>query len=240
MLLRVVDLETTGLPPDAAICQVGWCDVSHLAGDPHVGVPRSRLANPGRPIPPEARAIHHISDSDVADAEAPELYLRWLMGEAGSMTKPDAFVAHNAKFEREFFAGGDVPWICTRKIGMRLWPDAPNFQNQTLRYFLDLDSTYGFTRHRAEPVHQAGPDAYVTAYILARALSSQPVNTLIQWTNEPALLPGAIQFGKHKGTPWSKVDPSYLDWIVNKASEMDEDVKFTARHWLARRRSDDR
>jgi hypothetical protein len=47
MLLRVVDLETTGLPPDAAICQISWCDVSHLAGDPHVGVPRSRLVNPG-------------------------------------------------------------------------------------------------------------------------------------------------------------------------------------------------
>jgi hypothetical protein len=43
-----------------------------------------------------------------------------------------------------------------------------------------------------------------------------------------------------RGTPWSRVDISYLDWIVYKATDMDEDVKFTARYWLNRRRADDR
>jgi len=45
------------------------------------------------------------------------------------------------------------------------------------------------------------------------------------------LLPGPIRFGKHKGTPWRDLPPDYLDWIVNK-SDMDEDAKFTAAHWL--------
>src|ERR1700727_1277829 len=31
MLLRVIDFETTGMPPDAALCEIGWCDVHTYA-----------------------------------------------------------------------------------------------------------------------------------------------------------------------------------------------------------------
>jgi exodeoxyribonuclease X len=156
------------------------------------------------------------------------------------LIRPDAFVAHHAEFDKQFFDGDGMPWICTRKVAMRLWPTAPNFKNQTLRYVLGLDEDPGFDSFEAMPPHRAGPDSYVTAHLLARALKAASVAQLIEWSNQPALLPGAIAFGKHRGTPWEKVEPSYLEWIVHGAKEMDADVKFTARHWLERRLADAR
>jgi exodeoxyribonuclease X len=234
MKIRVIDFETTGVPPDAAICQIGQCDVTINDGKVTVGMPSAMFVNPGRPIPPEARAVHHIRDRDVEHAPSVDRGLIQLMD-----GPPDVFCAHNAKFEREFYTGGNVPWICTRKVGMRLWPDAPNFQNQTLRYFLGIDGGYDFQAELAMPPHRAGPDCYITAHLVARALTAQPIEQLIEWSNQPSLLPGAINFGKHKGVLWSQCDSSYLEWMTRQP-DMDEDKVFTARHWLNRRRSDAR
>jgi exodeoxyribonuclease X len=239
-LIRVIDFETTGLkPPEAAICEIGWTDIlldTDLAGqtDWTLNGPQYLYVDPGRPIPPEARAVHHISDRDVAGEIPPDVGLQTLM-----RGDPEVFVAHNSLYDRQFFGGGDTPWICTRKVAMRLWPEAPNQQNQTLRYYLDIDGQYDFQPDRASPPHRAGPDTYVTAHLILKALEATTISQMVEWTNQPSLLPGAIQFGKHRGTPWSRVDRSYLDWIV-KQVDMDVDVKFTARHWLNRRRSDDR
>jgi exodeoxyribonuclease X len=246
-LIRVIDFETTGVePPKAAICQVGKCDVhvedakcieTREAGYvTRIAFPYSMFVNPGHPIPPEARGVHHIRDRDIAEAPPVDAGVKMLMETDG---RPDAFVAHNAKFERQFFEGGGIPWIDTYKVAFRLWPEAPNHQNQTLRYVLDIDSRHDFQTELALPAHRAGPDAYVTAHILAVALEHTTVEQMIEWSNQPSLLPGSIHFGKHKGTAWSQVVPSYLDWIC-KQDNMDADVKFTARHWLNRRRSDDR
>lgn len=234
MLIRVCDLETTGLPPDAAICQIGQCDVvldDDDHGPPHVGMPSAIFVNPGRPIPPEARAIHHIRDRDIAHAPSVDTGLMQLMAGA-----PDVFCAHNAQFERAFFEGNGK-WICTRKVAMRLWPEAPNFQNQTLRYLLDVDGSHEFESHLAMPPHRAGPDTYVTAHILARAIcTGTSIDQMIEWSNQPSLLPGNINFGKHKGTAWSQLPSDYLNWMCG-AQDMDEDKKFTAKYWLDRQRS---
>ena len=63
---------------------------------------------------------------------------------------------------------------------------------------------------------------------------------LAKWTmgemraisNNPSLL-HALRFGKHKGVPFAelaKTEPGYLRWLV--ANSDDEDVLFTASHWL--------
>lgn len=234
MKIRVVDFETSDLPPEGAICQVGQCDVIVADGKITVGMPSAMFVKPGKPITAAARAAHHIRDKDLENAAPVELGLAQLFDGA-----PDIFSAHNAAFERQLFNSLALPWICTRKVGMRVWPDAPNFQNQVLRYHLGIDDDEGFEAWQAMPPHRAGPDCYVTAHLLKRALYKATADEMVAWTNQPSLLPGAIQFGKHKGTPWPQVDMSYLDWIV-KQVDMDEDVKFTARHWLARRRSDAR
>jgi exodeoxyribonuclease X len=217
MLLRVIDFETTGLPPDAAIVEVGWCDVV----DGAVGEQGGMLVNPKRPIGIEAMATHHIRDHEVAEAEPIDLGLRRLME-----GKPDVFVAHNAAFEQEFFRGGDSAWICTLKVARRLWPDAPRHTNSVLRYYLDLD----LDEERAMPPHRAAPDAYVTAHILAKALPIASIGDMVKWTKQPSLLPRCT-FGQHSGKVWDDVPTSYLTWMAGNEG-MDADKRYTAKHHL--------
>lgn len=85
MLIRVTDFETTGVPPDAAVCEAGWSDV---CGDDFgwtVGNPFSMLVDPGRPMPPEARAVHHLSDEDCVGApQATTAFMKLMDGADGS------------------------------------------------------------------------------------------------------------------------------------------------------------
>lgn len=227
MLLRIIDFETTGMPPDATLCEIGWCDiVISESGFANIGVPVGMLVNPNRPMPPEARAVHHISDQDLLGAPAIETGLLALGRDA-----PDIYVAHNARFEQEFYSGIGKPWICTLKVGRRLWPDSPAHNNQCLRYFLGVELDDAL----AMPPHRAAPDAYVTAHILAHAIAQGvSIADMIEWSSGPSLLP-RVTFGKHRGQVWPDLPGDYLSWLVNK-SDMDVDTKFTARHWLDQKR----
>ena len=63
--LIFLDLETTGIDPASdKIVEISVLGI-HPEG---TETTRTRLVNPGRPIPPQATAIHGIHDSDVADA----------------------------------------------------------------------------------------------------------------------------------------------------------------------------
>lgn len=217
-VIRVIDFETTGLPPDAAVCEVGWCDIT----DGVIGTPVSMLCNPGRPIPPDAMAVHHITEADVADAPPFAEVTRHLDG-------ADVLAAHRCEFERHFF-DGSKPWVCTWKVAIRLAPRAPGHSNQILRYWLKLAVDAAL----ASPPHRAGPDAYVTAHLLARMLAKLSVEEMVALTAEPALLP-YFAFGKHAMRPIEEVPDDYLDWCLRQ--DMDADVKHTCRHHLKLRAS---
>lgn len=232
MRLRLVDFETTGMPPDARVCEVGWVDLIGRDADATTGLmqwaigePKGMLVNPRCPMPPEARAIHHIGDADLVGAPPIEVGFRNLME-----GYPTAFVAHNAVFEKNFFTGGETPWICTLKVARRLWPECPSHTNQCLRYWLKVELDEAL----AMPPHRASPDAYVTGFILMEALKLVTVDDMIAWSNAPSLLP-RVTFGKHRGQPWSGLPGDYLSWLVTK-SDMDVDTKFTAKHWLEQKR----
>lgn len=230
MLIRVIDFETTGLepPPADAVVEIGWCDVRLTDAGAELGVPYAVIVDPGRPIPPVAMSIHHITDEIVVTHGIP-----WddalLMLQAGS---PDIFCAHMAKFEQQFFPT-DKPWICTWKCAQRIWPEAPAHSNQALRYWLSLQVDDAL----AMPPHRSGPDSYITARVLQRMLDDVLPADAVAWTLQPVLLT-TVTFGKHRGVEWINVPLDYLQWIVNQA-EMDLDVVHTARHYLnqARRRS---
>lgn len=216
---RAIDFETTGIPTEAdkhAIVEIGWCDLE----DGEVGIPDAVLCNPGRPIPHDAMAIHHITDEDVADAD----------GSVDVLGHPDYFVAHFADYERQFFET-DVPFICTWKVALRLWPEAPHHGLQFLRYHLALPVLPTL----CQPPHRAAPDAYIGAVLMQRILKENraSVEDMVRWSNGPALMP-RITFGKHVGQKWEDVPTDYLDWIVSK-SDLDRDAKANARHHLKKR-----
>lgn len=223
-LIRVIDVETTGLEPEDQIVELGWTDIDITTpGEPLIGeaFPQSGLVNPGRPIPPEASAVHHITDALVREAPPIDHYLARLM------PRPAAHAAHNARFDRQFLdLAGD--WICTYKAALVAWPDAPGHSNQVLRYWLGLDLPSG----RCQPPHRAGPDSFVTAHLLALLLRRFSLAELVEITARPALLP-RVTFGKHEGARWEDVPSDYLRWMLG--TDMDEDRKHTARHHLGLR-----
>ena len=230
MIIRTIDFETTGLMDSEesrdAICETGCCDLDDKG---YISLPVGTLVNPGKPIPVPARAVHHISDQDVADAINPTTACRLLME-----PRPDYFCAHNIDYEKKFFGGGDVPWICTYKTALRIWPDAPGHKLQELRYFLDIDADADFDPRLAERPHRAPDDAYVTAFVLRKVLEHESIETLVRWSNGPALLYMCFM-KKHKGKPWAQVaeeDRDYLDWIYNKSDVKDRDIRATVKFYL--------
>lgn len=237
MIIRVVDVETTGLePPEAAICEIGFCDLRSTANDLALSPTDweviggfGTLVNPGRPIPPEVSAVHHIIDEDVAAATPWELA-------AASIIEPgnriDAFAAHSAKFELKFI-GPDLlagrPLICTYKAALRLWPDAPSHSNSALRYW---KRPVGLVRETADRPHRAFPDAYVTAFLLRDLLQVASVEQLVEWSTQPALQV-RCHIGAWRGKKWTEVDDGFLYWVSQR--DFDEDVLFTVRHEMERR-----
>ena len=228
--IRVVDVETSGLPEDEqhAICEIGWVDLDPATGA--INNPVTFYVNPGHPIPPRIRAVHHISDEMVAAAMPPDQAVALLQKDLGA---DDVLAAHKASFEQAFISAGERPWLCTWKVSLRAWPDLVSHSNQALRYELGIDDEPDFRPNEAMPPHRALPDAWVTAFILRKELALRPLDRLLQISAEPGFLywcPGQ----KHKGKTFKEavaVDRSYVEWIANK-SDMGEDEKFTARHWL--------
>lgn len=227
--IRIVDFESTGTDPATSdVIEVGWVDVTP---DGQVSEPASMLCRTQRPIEIEAMAVHHLSEADVARGVEKDVWQAALR-----RGDPVALVAHSAKFEMGFFPDAGIPWICTHKSALRIWPDAPRHTNQVLRYWLKLDQGPTFDSALAMPPHRAAPDAYVTAHIFAQMLKAEGeyrLKRMLAWSREPGLLP-KILFGKHSGSRWSEIPLDYLEWI-GKQSDMDEDVRFTAGHEVDRR-----
>ena len=230
MLLRVIDIETTGAKP-SEIIEIAAVDVVRSDAGWTALPPRSRLFRPRGAISYHAMAVHHLTDEDFADtlAYCSEKHLVEFLSEGGPA---DALVAHNAAFEAAHIspvAAGGLDWICTVKSARVAWLNAPGYSNQVLRYWraLNLDPAL------AMPPHRAAPDAWVTAHILIDLLRTCSVSDLKSWSQEPRRL-GRVPFGRHKGKAWSEPPTDYLTWLAAEP-DMAQDVVDHARQELARR-----
>lgn len=227
-ILRVVDLECTGLDPakdGAEPCEIGWTDVTQNGPGWHVGETFSTFTKPSKPIPPTASAVHHIVDDMVVSAPSWAAVCQELARDKRDLV----YAAHKASFER-LFLKMDIRWICTWKLAVHLAPKAPAYGLQVLRYWLKLD----LDRERAMPPHRSGPDTYVTACLLARMLTKLSVEEAIDISSRPAIL-SRFPFGKHFDEPLAEVPSDYLRWILDQG-KFDEDVQATCRHYIEARR----
>ncbi len=231
LIARIWDCETTGTPEDedAEIIELGRIDLDLTSHE--ISNPWRSFANPRGPIPDVTKAVHHITEADVADA--PPVGRLWQPFWEGC-GPDDIVVAHNADFEKHFHNGNGRRWICTYKGARVVWPDAPSHSNQGLRYWLRIDDDQDFDSEAAMPPHRALPDAYTTAFILRRLLQEKTAEELVKISKFPALLK-RINFGtKAKGQTYEEAPVDYLLWILNK-SDMGADIKFTAKYWLKKR-----
>ena len=222
--IHVLDCETTGLEPLAdRIVELAMVEV---LDEFLIGESLSTFVKPHKLIPPEATAVHHIIDSDLIGAPDLGPAITMLLGsELGEGA--DILAAHNARFDRDFLPQlKGKRWIDTWRCAMHVWPEAPNYQNGTLYYWL------GFPRIEGAMTHRALFDATMTARILIRLLGMRTVAELLKLSTK-AVLQTKVGFGKHHGQLWTEVPSSYLAWA--KGQDMDPDVKFTVKSEIARR-----
>jgi exodeoxyribonuclease X len=218
----VLDTETTGLDSnedkvvELAATQVYRGQVQGLF---------STLIDPGRPIPPEASVVHHLTERDVAGK--PSLATVWphaVEKHIQDWPRPQVFVAHNATFDKQFLpTPPGVLWLCTKRLAQKVWPEVGKYQNQYLRYWLKLDLDVGMP-------HRALADTLVTGHLLVRILQEIPedmtVEALVAWADapNPVLF---MPFGKHKGQPLRKIPKSYVEWLLENGKNLDEDLRFS-------------
>ncbi|MBN1679671.1 MAG: 3'-5' exonuclease [Anaerolineae bacterium] len=117
----ILDLETTGLSDDPTV------DVVEIAALDHTGrVLINTRVQPERPIPPEATAVHGITDADVADAPRFEAVDAQLAGVVNGVV----VVAYNAPFERAV-----LDTVCVR---LGLPPLAPDVWHCAMQAYADF------------------------------------------------------------------------------------------------------
>jgi len=236
----IVDLETTSKEPAEAhviewaalVVTPNWYLQDGCLFHPDaVPTMHGGLVKPPIPIPPETSAVHHIIDADVAICSSWD-FEGMRLRELFVLYPCSIAVAHNANYERTVLASLDLPcrWICTYKASVRVWPDAPSFSNEGLRYYLGL----GTGRSGLQKPHTALHDAMVTAQLFSELLKlGTSIDDMLTWSDEPALLP-RCPLGDWRGHPWDEVEESFLHWILRKITDR-EDVRFCAQKELERR-----
>ncbi len=226
--IRVIDFETTGMEPPFEVCEVGHCDLTRNGEAWDVGVPEASLCGV-KVMPPEVRAVHHITLAETVGFEPFEAHL---LLEASDHCA--VIAAHNMEFENRWLqADGLMPLLCTYKAALRVWPEAPGHSNGVLRYWLEDQGLLRLDFDTAMPPHRAGPDAYVTAHILKALLMRATAREMVAWTREPRLLP-TCPLGKFRGSKWPDVEAGFLNWMINQPT-MEADLKWNAQRELDRR-----
>jgi DNA polymerase-3 subunit epsilon len=163
--VAVIDFETTGLSP-AMGDRATEIAVVLLEGDRVVDRFQS-LMNAGVRISAFIEAYTGISNAMIATAPRAET----VMADASRFVGGRAMVAHNASFDRRFWAAemeradrpAEEPFVCTLLLSRRLYPQAPNYKLGSLAAFHALPSS-----GRA---HRAMADAETAAALLGRIRS---------------------------------------------------------------------
>lgn len=164
MPIAVIDFETTGLSPTMGD-RATEIAIVLMEGEREVGRFQS-LMNAGVRIPAFIEHYTGISNAMIADAPpAGEV-----MAEAARFVGNAPMVAHNASFDRRFWAaelerlGPDAPaanpFACTLLLSRRLYPEAVSFKLGSLAAFHDLSFS--------SRAHRAMADAEVAAALLQR------------------------------------------------------------------------
>jgi len=244
------DTETTGNEPKKDfLCQLAY--KTKAASTQGSGEPKEEtfceLYKPPIPIPPEASAVHHITNKMVIDKKAFKE-----SGEYGKikilLESPDSImVAHNNKFDSEIIKNeGIIPanTICTLRVARALDKNnvIPQYRLQYLRYYLDIEI-------EAE-AHDALGDVLVLEKLYERLLDKimkedilseeKAIEKMIDISSRPSLM-NMFNFGKYNGKTVeevSNIDRGYLDWMLTQKeqnnAEAEEDWIYTLKYHLGK------
>ena len=228
------DTETTGNEQKDFLCQIAY-----KIHDPSTSLGASTfscLYKPPIKIPPEASAVHHITNKMVGDKIS--------FQESGDYAKiktlfedqDSVVVAHNAPFDLAIIKKENIEpknFICTLRLARHLDPEAKieRYNLQYLRYLLDLDVE--------ATAHDALGDVLVLEKLFDRLKAKLSVEEMIEISSHPSII-RTLNFGKYKGKKVEEVvslDRGWLEWLLGekeKSDQIDEDWIYTLKHYLGK------
>lgn len=169
------------------------------------------FVNPGIPIPPEASAVHNITDAMVADApdfnQVGEDFANFCEGNVILIAhNNDNFDIHFLREEYKRF-GKELPsdwrFFDTLKWARKYRPDLPRHALQFLR------EIFGFEANNA---HRALDDVIMLKNIFYQMVDDLDIETvyeLIYCSDSVETMP----FGKFQGKPLNEVPKDYVNWL---------------------------
>lgn len=221
------DLETTGVDvTNDHIVEISIIKVMPSGEE----IEKTRRINPGVKIPPEATAVHHITDEDVADAPTFKQIARSL---ANELTGCDIAGFNSNKF--------DIPMLDQefQRAGVKFdFSKARMIDVQTIFHKKEqrtLVAAYRFyCGKELDGAHSANADTRATYEVLMAQLDKyddlpNDMEELSKFSNQNRNVDfmsrlifndnneEVINFGKYKGKLATEVlqkDPSYYDWIM--------------------------
>jgi DNA polymerase III epsilon subunit-like protein len=238
------DTETTGNTEKDFLVQIAYKVYPAPSGDGDEGF--TGLYKPPVKIPPEASAVHHITNRMVESRKS--------FKESGDLEKIKKLfedenyvvVAHNAPFDLLMIKKeGIIPkkFICTLRVARFLDREEKieRYNLQYLRYLLEIEID-------AE-AHNAMGDVLVLEKLFARLRKkimeeenlseAEAVEKMAEISSHPSLL-HTFRFGKYNGQRIEEViktDRSYLEWLLRQklnGDGIDEDWIYTLKHYLGK------
>jgi DNA polymerase-3 subunit epsilon len=234
-----LDLETTGV--NLALDRIVEIAMLKLLPDGSIQRKR-RLVNPQMPIPPEATAVHGITDEMVKDAP---LFRDIASDIRQALDNCDLAGYNSNRFDwpllmEEFLrAGLDFDLVGRRMIDVQriFHVMEPRTLSAALRFYCNEELT---------DAHSAEADVAATWKVFDAQLAKYPqlgntVDTVTQFLGEDAIVDFArrfilekgievFNFGKHKGRPVADVlrnEPQYYDWMMKGDFPMHTKQKLT-------------
>jgi len=231
------DTETTGNTDKDSLCQIAYKSGTEVF---------TAMYKPPIKIPPEASAVHHISNKMVADKPS--------FADSGDKEKIKTLfedndtivVAHNAPFDLMIIEKEDIKpgkFICTLRVARHLDREGKidRYNLQYLRYLLEIEVE--------ATAHDALGDVLVLEQLFIRLKNkimeenafseNEALEQMVEISSHPSLL-RTFNFGKHIGKKIEEVaqiDRGYLEWLLAQklsSDQIDEDWIYTLKHYLGK------
>ena len=239
------DTETTGRDADDRLCQLAY-----KTGEESF----CELYNPGKKIPPDASAVHHISNKMVASKPAFTESKEYKRIKKLFEDKNNILIAHNAIFDVEMLKKEDINipnFICTLRVARHLDKEGKieKYNLQYLRYFLDIEVEAAAHDAMGDVVvmeklferlkdRMMAPTEIGVPTEVGKELTEEEVlEKMMDISSRPSLM-RSFNFGKHVGKKLEEVlasDRGYLEWLlVQKTSsgQNEEDWIYTLKYHL--------
>lgn len=214
------DTETTGV-------KIGKDRIVEIAAyDPEKERQFQQLVNPEIPIPKEASAIHHITDSMVQGCPT---FKQVGTDFANFCGKDVILIAHNndafdlpfirSEFERSALPFPKCSSVDSLKFARKYRPDLPRHSLQHLREYHRIPSN---------KAHRALDDVIILHKVFMQMIDDLSIETVFELLSQKETV-SRMPFGKHRGKPLEQVPPGYIRWLSeNGAFDKQENLSLKA------------